>query len=82
MSIERKLFHENPTTTVDHYFVMENILDWSVNTGLGIIGTNASNILLKDIKPFYLHKEKTNTTMKHIKASRFFEPIVAVKKDS
>ena len=82
MYSKRKLIHENPTTTVDHYFVMDNIIDWYVNTGLGIIGTNASNILLKDIKPFYLHKENKNETMRHTKSERFFETIVAVKKKS
>ena len=58
MSSKRKLFHEKPKTTVDHYSVTGAILDRAGNTGLGIIGTNARNRLPKDIEPFYLHKEK------------------------
>ena len=73
------MFHEKPTTTVDNYFVMDAIIDWDVNANLGIIGTNVRNRLPKNIKPFYLHTEKKNATMKHTKAERFFDPIVAVK---
>ena len=79
MPISRKLFHEKPTTTVDNYFVMDAILDWAVNAGLGIIGINVRNRLPKNIEPFYLHKEKTNATMKHTNDARLFDPIVAVK---
>ena len=55
------------------------VVDWTGNAGLVIIGTNVRNRLPKDIEPFYLHKEKTNANMKHARAERFFEPIVAVK---
>ena len=65
---------------VDNYFVTDAFIDWDGNAGLGIIGTNPMNMLPKDITPFYLHKDNTNTTMKHTKAARFFDPIVAVKK--
>ena len=58
---------------------MDAILDWAVNAGLGIIGINVRNRLPKNIEPFYLHTEKTNATMKHTKAERLFDPIVAVK---
>ena len=66
-------------TMVDNYFVTDTVLDWAGNEVLGIIGTNLRNRLPKDIKPFYLHKEKTNETMKHTKAARLFVPIFAVK---
>ena len=56
MSIKRKIFHQNPGYTMDNYFVMDAILDWSGNDDIGIIGTNARNRLPKDIKMFYLHK--------------------------
>ena len=79
MSSKRKLFHENPMTMVDNYFVTDDVIDWDVNEGIGIIGTNVSNIPPKDIKTFYLHKDKKNATMKHAKAAIFFEAIVSVK---
>ena len=81
MSSKRNLFHYNPPTTVDNCFVTDSVLDWDGNEVLVIIVTNARNRLPKDTKPFYLHKEKANATMKHTKATRFFEPIVAVKND-
>ena len=31
MSINRKMFHENPMTRVDNYFVTEDVLDWGGN---------------------------------------------------
>ena len=62
-----------------NYFVTDAILGWAGNEVLGIIGTYARNRLLKDIGQFYFHKEKTNATMKHVKAAIFFETIVAVK---
>ena len=49
MPSKRNLFHEKPTTTVDNYFVMDNVLDWAENAGLGIIGTNVRNRPPKDI---------------------------------
>ena len=49
MSIKRELFCDKPTMTVDNYFVTESVLNWAGNEGLGIIGTNASNGLSKDI---------------------------------
>ena len=55
MSSKRKVFYETPTTTVEKYFVVDSIIDWYGNEGLGIIGTNVSNRLPKDIEPFYLH---------------------------
>ena len=64
---------------MENYFVTDNVLDLDSNEGLEIIVTNTSNRLPKDIKPFYLHKENNNATMKHAKATIFFEPIVAVK---
>ena len=82
MSINRKLFHDNPTMTVDNYFVADAVIDWGGNKCLEIIGTNARNSLPKDIKTFYPHKENTNTTMKHSKAEILFYTIVAVKNDS
>ena len=82
MSRKKNIYHENPTTPVDNYFVTENVLDWPGNAGIGIIHTNARNGPPKDIKPFYLHKENKNETMRHTKFERFFETIVAVKKKS
>ena len=70
MSRKRKLFHDKPTTTVDDYFVTDDVLHWDCNAGLGIISTNAMNRLPKDVEPFYLHKEKTNATIKHTNAAR------------
>ena len=68
MSTKRKLFHEHPTATVDNYFVTDNVLDWADNGDLGIIDKNARKRIPKDIELFYLHKDKTNETMKHAKA--------------
>ena len=68
-------------TTVDNYFIKDAILDWAGNVCLGIIGINARNRLPNDIETFYLQKEKTIAFIKHTKATRFFEPIVAVKND-
>ena len=68
ISSKRKLFHENPTATVVNYFGTEAVLDRAYNGGFGIIGKNARNRIPKDIEFFYLHKEKTNETMKHAKA--------------
>ena len=79
MSSKRKLFHEKPTMTVEKYFFTDAIIDWDDNEGLGTIGTNARNSTPKYIEPLYLHKEKKNENMKHAKAARFFEHIVAVK---
>ena len=45
------MFNENPTTMVDNYFVTDGVLGWAGNAGLGIIGTNVSNMLPKDIEP-------------------------------
>ena len=56
MSSKRNMFHDKATTTVKKYFVMDAVLDWAGNAGLGIIGTNARNRLQKDIEPLYLHK--------------------------
>ena len=50
------MFRDNPTMTVENYFVTDDVLDWAGNEGLGIIGTNGRNRLPKDIVPFYLHK--------------------------
>ena len=82
MPRKRKLFRQKPTTTIDNYFVADSVLDWAGNVGLGIIGTSTRNRPPKDIEPFCLHKEKTNASIKHTKAARFFETIVAVKNDS
>ena len=82
MSSKRKLFHDKPTTMVDNYFVTNTVIDWAGNESLGTIGTNGRNRIPKDIEPFYLHKDKTNTTMKNTKAAIFFETIVSVKNDS
>ena len=79
MSSKRKPFRDNPTTTVDNYFVTNAVIDWDGNAGLGIIGKNTRNRLPKDIEPLYLYKEKTNATIKQTKAARFFEPMVAVE---
>ena len=49
MSSKRNLFHDKPTTMVDKYFVTDDVLDWAGNAGIGIIGTNVSNRLPKDI---------------------------------
>ena len=64
---------------VDNYFVTDGVLGWAGNAGLGIIGTNVSNRLPNDIEQLWLHKEKTNTTMKHTKAVILFDPVVAVE---
>ena len=56
MSSNWNLFYENPMTTVDNYFFMDAVIDWSDNEDLGIIGKNVRNWLQKDTKPFYLHK--------------------------
>ena len=48
------MFHDNPTTTVDNYFVTDTVLDWAGNEGLGIIGTNMRHSTPKDIEMFYL----------------------------
>ena len=56
MSSKRKLFHEEPTTTVDNYFVTDVVLDWSGNWGILIISTNVRDCLPKDVKSLYLHK--------------------------
>ena len=56
VSSRRNMFHKKPNNTVDNYFFTDAILDWDGNAGLGIIGTNASNMLPKDIEPFYPHK--------------------------
>ena len=68
MSSKRKLFHDKPTATLDNNFVTDAVLDWYGNGGLGIIDKNARKRIPKDIELFYLHKEKTNETMKHTKA--------------
>ena len=81
MSNKGKLFHEKPTTMADNYFVTDAVIDWAGNAGIGIIGKNVRNSLPKDTEPFYMHTEKTNATMKNIKAARFFEPILVVKND-
>ena len=70
---------EKPTTTVDKYFVTDAVIGCSSHAGLGIIGRNVRNRVPTDIEPFYLHTNKTNTTVKHTKAGRFFDPIDAVK---
>ena len=69
MSIKRKLFHANPTMTVENYSVMGAVLYLARNEGIVIIGTNARNRFPKDIEPFYLYKDNMNVTMKHAKAS-------------
>ena len=56
ISSKRKMFRDDPTMTVENYFVTDDVLDWAGNEGLGIIGTNWRNRLPKDIVPFYLHK--------------------------
>ena len=68
--------------TAYNYFVTDDVIFWYGNNGLGIIGTNESNSLPKDIKLLHLHKERTNATMKHAKDARLFETIVAVKHHS
>ena len=57
MSRKRKLFHDNPTTTVDNYFVTDAVLYWADNAGLGIIDKNERNRLLKYIEPFYVRED-------------------------
>ena len=79
ISRKKKLFHDKPKMTVDNYFVTDAVPDWAGNNSIGIIGKNARNRPPKDIKPLYIHKDKNNTTMKHAKTARLFEPIVAVK---
>ena len=61
---------------------MDAVIYWDGNEGLQIIGKNVRNSLPKDIEPFYLHNEKTNTNMKHTKSAILFDPIVVVKNDS
>ena len=68
VSSKRELFHDKPMAMVHIYFVTDAVLDWADNGDLGIIDKNARNRIPKDTKLFYLHKEKTNETMKHAKA--------------
>ena len=48
--------------------VYDDVLDCDDNEGLGTIGKNVRNRLPNYSELFYLHKEKTNETMKHDKA--------------
>ena len=79
MSRKKNLFHDKPTTTVDNYFVTDSVIDWYGNACIGIIGKNARNRLPEDIEHFYLHKEKTNVTMKNTNSARLFDPLVVVR---
>ena len=56
MSNNRKLFHQKPTTTVDNYFGMDNVIDWVGNEGLGRFGKNERSRIPKDTEQFYLNK--------------------------
>ena len=75
----KKIFRKKPCITVDNYFINDGVLEWAGKAGLGVIGTNRRDLLPAGIKNEYLQKIPTNATMKHAKAARFTQPIVAVK---
>ena len=54
----KKVFRAKPCITMDNYFIDDAILKWLGDKGLGCIGTNARNVLPKDISPEYLCTKK------------------------
>ena len=75
----KKIFRKKPCITVDNYFVCDKVLHWAGIQGLGVIGTNARNLLPKDIPLNYLCTEKVDSTSNVTKVARFSNPVVAVK---
>ena len=74
----KQIFRAKPCFTVDNYFIDDTILNWIGMNGLSAIGTNARNVLPKDILPEYLCTNKTPSS-NVTKVARFTNPIVAVK---
>jgi hypothetical protein len=74
----KKIFRMKPCITVDNYFIDDAILNWIGSTGLGCIGTNARNVLPKEIRTEHLCVKKTESS-NVTKFARFADPIVAVK---
>jgi hypothetical protein len=75
----KKLFHLKPCFTADNFFQSDKSMEYLGEKGFGGIMTAARDCLPKDIKPKYLHKQKTDPKNKAAKIARFAQPIIAVK---
>lgn len=75
----KKIFKKKPCITADNYFIDDTVLNWAGKKGLGIIGTNARNVLPKVINGEYLQVGKTKGGDPYSKVARFTNPIIAVK---
>ncbi len=76
---KKKIFRKKPTICADNFFFDDKMCEWIGRNGFGCIGTNARNVLPRDIEKKYLHGEKHTSGCKYSKVARFTNPIVAVK---
>ena len=74
----KKIYPTKPHSTWDNYFSGDGIMGWMGENGFGATMTCRRDRLPKDIKGEYLHKKKTDDSIR-TKVARFHKPIVAVK---
>lgn len=74
----KKIYRSFPHGTWDNYFSGDKIFDWVGQNGFGVTMTCRRDRLPADIDEIYLHKKKTDDSLK-TKVARFYEPVVAVK---
>jgi hypothetical protein len=75
---KKKIFPKEPHICLDNYFSGEKVLKYAGDKGFGLLVTTRRDRLPKGIKGHYLHKQKTNVTVRS-KAARFIPPVIAVK---
>ena len=74
----RKIFGDYPHMTWDNHFSGDQIMDWLGEQGFGATMTCRRDRLPGGIPSMYFHKGQTAVTDRS-KASRFLQPVVAVK---
>ena len=73
-----KIFREKPHTTWDNYFSGDAVMDWLGTNGFGATMTCRRDRLPAKVKGEFLHKKKTDVTVRS-KVARFLHPIVIVE---
>ena len=74
----KKIFKEGPHLTFDNYFSGEEVCNYAGKKGFGLLVTTRRDRLPKQVKSHYLHKKKTDSSLR-TKIARYLQPVVAVK---
>jgi len=78
-SSKKKIFRNKPVICADNFFFDDKMCHFIGQNGYGCVGTNARNVLPKQIDKKYLHGEKHPSGCKFSKTALYTNPIVAVK---